>query len=182
MLSERYQHLFMEPGPRMLIKALELMGIKEFAGQANNPIISSWVSELDDILPSQWIIDYLQKDSTPWCGTFMAIAAQRAKKPVPEEFFRAKAWMNWGDAAPGEPELGDVLVFGRNGGGHVALYVGEDADCYHCLGGNQGDEVSITRIKKSRLLGARQFYAIAKPHNVRRIYREPNGSISTNEE
>lgn len=36
-------------------------------------------------------------------------------------------------------------------GGDVALYVGEDAGAYHCLGGNQSDKVCITRIAKSRL-------------------------------
>ena len=35
--------------------------------------------------------------------------------------------------------LGDILTFKRNGGGHVGLYVGEDKDCYHVLGGNQGN-------------------------------------------
>jgi cell wall-associated NlpC family hydrolase len=35
--------------------------------------------------------------------------------------------------------LGDVLVFRRGGGGHVALYVGEDEEAFHVLGGNQAD-------------------------------------------
>jgi hypothetical protein len=42
--------------------------------------------------------------------------------------------------------LGDVLAFVRNGGGHVGLYVDEDASAYHVLGGNQSDRVSITRV------------------------------------
>ena len=28
----------------------------------------------------------------------------------------------------------------RQGGGHVALYIGEDNECYHCAGGNQSDK------------------------------------------
>ena len=39
--------------------------------------------------------------------------------------------------------------------GHVALYWAEDEDHYHILGGNQSDAVSITKIAKSRFLGAR---------------------------
>ena len=39
--------------------------------------------------------------------------------------------------------------------GHVGFYAGEDADAFHVLGGNQGNAVSIVRIGRDRLLGAR---------------------------
>jgi hypothetical protein len=42
-------------------------------------------------------------------------------------------------------------VFTRSGGGHVGLYVGEDATHYHVLGGNQANLVSIMRLAKGRL-------------------------------
>ncbi|MFZ2996674.1 MAG: TIGR02594 family protein, partial [Sphingobium sp.] len=50
---------------------------------------------------------------------------------------------------------GAILVFDREGGGHVAFYVGEDASHYHVLGGNQGDCVSIMRLAKSRCIARR---------------------------
>ena len=49
------------------------------------------------------------------------------------------------------PRLGCILVFTRAGGGHVGLYLGEDATHFHILGGNQSNSVSVTRIGKDRL-------------------------------
>ena len=48
-----------------------------------------------------------------------------------------------------------MLVFERDGGGHVGFYVGEDGTHYHVLGGNQDDAVSIAKIAKSRLVASR---------------------------
>ena len=67
------------------------------------------------------------------------------------------------------------------GGGHVGLYVGEDASSYFTLGGNQGDAVSIVRITKDRCIGVRRIYAIGKPANVRPIKLAANGALSKNE-
>ena len=78
--------------------------------------------------------------------------------------------------------LGDILVFKRDGGGHVGFYIGEDNDCYHVLGGNQSNAMNVTRILKSRLFQARRTaWSIAQPANVRKIILDPKGKISTNE-
>jgi hypothetical protein len=79
------------------------------------------------------------------------------------------------------PMLGDVLVFVRNGGGHVGLYVGEDETAFHVLGGNQSDAVNIKRIAKRRLYAARWPTYRAEPVNVRQIPLAPNGALSANE-
>jgi cell wall-associated NlpC family hydrolase len=78
--------------------------------------------------------------------------------------------------------LGDVLLFSRGSGGHVGIYVGEDEKCYHVLGGNQGDAVSIVRIQKVRCIGIRRTdWSRAQPSNVRVIRLSSNGVISNNE-
>ncbi len=77
--------------------------------------------------------------------------------------------------------LGDVLIFARNGGGHVGLYAGEDDDAWHTLGGNQSDAVNIKRIAKGRLYAARRPAYRAQPANVRRIRLAANGVLSANE-
>jgi hypothetical protein len=48
-------------------------------------------------------------------------------------------------------------VFKRAGGGHVGFYIGKDPDrqALHVLGGNQADQVSVTRIRRDRLFAAR---------------------------
>ena len=154
----------------MLVEALSLLGTKEEIGSINNPVILSWADALR-------LKDY-KADSIPWCGLFIAYLALLTNKPIPNAPLWALAWSKWGEAC--EPELGCVLVFTRNGGGHVGLYVGEDLECFHVLGGNQGDSVSITRIKKSRLTASRCQYK-NKPANVRRVWLSPIGEVSQNE-
>lgn len=166
-----YNWLKKEPAPRMLLEALKLYGVTEKDGSGNNPEILSWAKETG-------LKQYTQ-DEIPWCGLFMAVIAKRAGKSLPKSPLWARDWAKWGN--PCEPELGCVLVFERGSGGHVGLYVGEDLECYHVLGGNQGDKVCVTRIKKGRLLASRNLYVIGKPNNVRRIFLSPTGAISTNE-
>lgn len=156
-----YKFLNEQPVPKMMQQALRLLGTKEKAGKANNPVIMSWAKELK--------IPY-HADSVPWCGLFMAIVAKRADKDVPDKPLWARNWANWGDEVK-SPVLGDVLVFVRQGGGgHVGLYVGEDLANYHVLGGNQSDMVSIVKIAKNRLIAARNQYKIGQPAYCKKIY------------
>jgi uncharacterized protein (TIGR02594 family) len=98
----------------------------------------------------------------------MAVVAERAGKEIPKHPLWALSWSAFGakpalDRDRGSPAaaLGDVLVFVRNGGGHVGLYVGEDASAFHLLGGNQSDRVCITRLAKSRLYARGAVLSIA---------------------
>ena len=166
-----YAWLGAEPAPRMLVEALKLYGVTETAGGGDNPEILSWARECG--APGY------AHDETPWCGLFIGVVAKRAGKPVPENPLWARNWAAWGDPSP--HELGAVLVFSRNGGGHVGLYVGEDPECFHVLGGNQGDKVCVTRIAKRRLLACRAVYRTQKPASVRAIHLAPQGALSTNE-
>lgn len=111
----------------------------------------------------------------------MGIVAKRAGKVIPDSLLWALSWADFGKEATGGAMLGDALTFKRNGGGHVALYVGEDATAYHCLGGNQSDKVCITRIAKSRLYRARRPAYTVQPANVRKCKLASTGSLSTNE-
>lgn len=87
----------------------------------------------------------------------------------PNKYLSAASWAEWGQAVPlTGAALGDVLIFQRQGGGHADLYVGEDADCFHVLGGNQSDAVTITRNAKARLFAVRRPPYLATPDNVRR--------------
>jgi uncharacterized protein (TIGR02594 family) len=170
MLPERYRWLAQEPGPLMLLEALKLFGVYEHPGTASSPIILAWATECE--LPTY------DADSIPWCGLFMAVVARRAKKTLPANPLWARDWLRFGD--PCEPELGAVLVFERGTGGHVGLYVGEDSTHYHVLGGNQKDQVCISRLNKGRLIGARCQYKI-KPGNVRRVTL-PSDAEESNDE
>lgn len=92
-------------------------------------------------------------DETRWCGTFMALLMKRAGLTSPLIVVRAASWGRagaWGRELIA-PRLGCVMVFTRAGGGHVGLYLGEDATHFHILGGNQSNSVSIARLAKARL-------------------------------
>jgi len=174
-LPAQYAWLASEGGPRMIVEALKLFGTLEAPGAKDNRTILDWAKEVG-----------LQKtyshDSIPWCGLFIAVVASRAGKPRTDSPLWALSWADWGAACPGNiPMLGDVVTFKRDGGGHVGLYVGEDASSYHVLGGNQSDSVCITRIAKSRLYRAVRPIYSAKPANVRRVYLKATGKLSTNE-
>lgn len=169
-----YDWLKTESGPKILVEAVKLLGVKETVGNANNPVILQWAKELG-----------LQKiytnDAIPWCGLFIAYVVKQAGKDVVKNPLYALNWAAWGNPID-KPELGDILTFKRNGGGHVGIYVGEDKDFYHVLGGNQGDAVTISRIAKTRLYRARRTqWSVAQPKNVRRVFLEAKGVITTNE-
>jgi len=62
----------------------------------------------------------------------------------------------------------------------VGFYAGEDASAFHVLGGNQSDSVSIARVARTRLLGAR--WPATAPRIAGGITeRVGGGALSTNE-
>lgn len=172
-----YSWLLKEKAPQILLEALKLYGTKETAGPASTPAIMQWAEEIG---AKRLGVTY-SDDSVAWCGLFMAICARRSAQTIPFIPVRAISWLTFGNAVK-EAMLGDVLVFTRAGGGHVGLYVGEDDEAYHVLGGNQSDSVCITRILKNRLTGIRRSVFIkAQPANIRKIKLEKLGKISVNE-
>lgn len=170
-LPKKYAWLEKEGAPRHLVKALELYGTTEIAGSQHNPVIMGWAKELG--------ISY-NSDEVPWCGLFTAIIMKRANREVVDSPLMAKSWLNFGVSTQ-VPVLGDVLVFTRKGGGHVGLYVGEDNKSFFVLGGNQGNQVNIVKIAKSRLAGVRRPPYHTPPTNLRRIYLIVNENTSNNE-
>ena len=133
--------------PRWLTYARSFNNLREVPGPRSNATILGWLVKL-----KAWWKD----DATPWCGVFVGYVMQEYGFPIPRDWMRAKAWADWGvnlrttHLAPGA-----VLIFGREGGGHVGYYVGEDATHYHVFGGNQSDSVNTMRLGKGRLIAAR---------------------------
>src|SRR5262245_4679707 len=124
-LPAQYAWLSKEGGPRMLVEALNLFGTVEMPGNADSPVILGCAKEvgLDRVY---------SHDAIPWCGLFMAVVAKRAGKVLPKNPLWALNWQTFGTAKPSTGAmLGDVLTFVREGGGHVAMYVGEDDEAFH---------------------------------------------------
>lgn len=169
-----YDFLKQEKAPKILVEAVKLLGVKEIIGTPNNPIILQWAKDLK-------LDKIYTNDAIPWCGLFIAHVVKQAGKEVAKNPLYALNWSSWGNAVD-IPKLGDILTFKRDGGGHVGIYVGEDSECYHVLGGNQSDMVKVSRISKSRLFKARRTpWSIAQPKEVRVIKLDSKGSISKNE-
>jgi hypothetical protein len=81
---------------------------------------------------------------------------QQAGIAYPKDYYRARAWADWG-ARLLRPVVGAVVVYDRGkGAGHVGLAVGRTPEGnILTLGGNQGDSVSIVPIAASRLIASR---------------------------
>lgn len=162
--------------PVWFSELLRLKGLREVAGKGNNPVIIDWAKGLGG-----WISDFYKADATPWCGLTIGhvIAATLPDEPLPSNPLGALEWAKFGVRLV-EPALGAILVFSRSGGGHVALYQGEDATNYICLGGNQSDSVSITKIAKSRCVAIRWPSTVTLPTSGR-VKTTIKGPVSKNE-
>lgn len=169
-----YEFLKTTTAPRVLVEAVKHLGIAEIVGANHNEEIMEWAKELK-------LQNIYKSDEIPWCGLFIAYCVLKAGHEVVKSPLRALAWEKFGNKSE-VPMLGDILVFKRKGGGHVGIYVGEDDNCFHVLGGNQGNKVSVIRIEKTRLHDCRRTpWKIAQPKQVKKVILTAKGEISKNE-
>ncbi|WP_036692735.1 TIGR02594 family protein [Pedobacter glucosidilyticus] len=176
-LPEKYKWLNKENAPKMLLESLKHYGELEIPGVNNNPNILRWAKEVG---VSGWYTD----DDIPWCGLFIGVVAKRCGYPFPaSKLLAARQWISWGlPVTKGREMLWDILVFSREGGGHVGFYVGENKENFLVYGGNQSNAVGFAWISKSRLIGARMpKYKIGEPENIRKIHLTFEGELSNNE-
>lgn len=132
--------------PRWLTLARADLGVAEVPGKGTAPVISRWLLNLK----AWW-----QDDETPWCGVAVAHWMRDSGIPLPKHWYRAKGWLDWG-VPLAKPLVGCVVVFEREGGGHVGIVVGRDQSGFlMVLGGNQGNRVSIMPFSALRVVGYR---------------------------
>lgn len=151
-------------------------GVRETPGAASNPTILSWAKFTGTSAT-------YTNDGIAWCGLFVGFVMKSVVpvEPLPKNILGARAWLEYGKAV--EPAYGAILVFWRGSKsgwqGHVGFYVGEDADNYYVLGGNQSDAVNVSKIAKSRLLGARVPKSV--PFKGRKVQMSSSQKQSQNE-
>lgn len=160
--------------PPWLEKARSYTGTKEVPGLKNSEIIMGWASYLGG-----WFKSFYTKDEIAWCGLAAGALFKACGFTLPKNPLSALSWASWG-VKLSTPSLGSILVFKRSGGGHVGLYEGEDSACYHVLGGNQGNAVSVTRIEKARCVAIRWPAGVPVP-TTGRVKLTPKGVPSKNE-
>lgn len=164
--------------PTWYTEAKRHVGLREIPGPKHNATILGWAKRMGAKVLGINVVD----DETPWCGTFVAhCITSVGLRPAPIAV-RAKSWLSWGREL-NAPRLGCILVFDREGGGHVGFYVGEDNTAYHVLGGNQSNSVNVTRLDKGRLAkGGMRWPAEVTLPPAKIIRRSPgNLSLSKNE-
>ena len=125
-----------------IAEARKNIGLKEIVGPKHNSTIIKWLTKL-----KAWWRD----DETPWCGVFVAHCLEEAGRPIPQHWYRASAYATYGTKLS-KAAYGSIAVLTRTGGGHVAFVVGKDAKGnYLLLGGNQGNQVSISAFAPARI-------------------------------
>lgn len=182
MLPEKYKWLEnIGTLPKLVSAGLQYLGLKEIPGKGSNPVIM-------DMAKGLHVEDIYTDDDIAWCALAINHLIRITGKPMLDikgdkhNLLRAKYLLNYGIPVPiGDEKLGDILIFGREGGGHATLYIAESPSTYHCLGGNQHNMFDFTEIAKSRLIGARRFYATAPPASAKKYEMNSSGLISTNE-
>lgn len=89
------------------------------------------------------------------CGAFVAHCLQNCHMEYAQRYASARAWLEWGTTLTG-PAVGAVVVFAREGGGHVGFVHGRDTKGRLLVcGGNQGDAVTIAPFDLARVAGYR---------------------------
>ena len=158
-----------------------------------------WISEAKlalgrhEVRDRSWLMAWLKRDGrslgdpakTPWCGDFVETCLRVALPDEPllgalgSNPYWARNWMLFGQQVP--PIAGAVLIFERGSGGHVGFAMGQDDTHFYVLGGNQSDAVTLARIAKSRLIGAR--WPTTWPPRLQRLPTMTPGDVptSTNE-
>ena len=185
----------------LLDVALKHLGLIEGADKANNPTIVNWADVVARGMSTQytnWAADWYNKDSVPWCGLFLAYCAiesrgdAKDRNPV-HNYLSALAWAAFGVPVQWRgregPRLnnvwvGDIAIFTRNGGGHVAIVIGvtTDGKSVICVGGNQENTVSIKQFPISRLYAVRRPPYKTQPAGARHVRLNSTGINSTSEQ
>lgn len=134
--------------------ASQELGIKEISGEEDNPTIVNYAKEAG--------FDWVNDDETPWCGIFVSWVAKKANLEHSKKS-NARSWLSIGKDVRDTPEPGDIVVFWRENlnswKGHVGIFLGFSSDqkMVFCLGGNQGNSVSIAAYSTKNVLGFRRL-------------------------
>ncbi len=136
--------------------AVAELGQKEVQGSGNNPAIVNYAREAG--------FDWVNDDETPWCSIFLNWVAMKAGLARSKQV-NARSWLLVGQHTDASPLPGDVVVFWwgspTSWEGHVGIFLGfsHNGAKVYCLGGNQGNQVSISAYPRDTVLGFRRLAA-----------------------
>lgn len=140
--------------------AQRFVGVREVPGAGSSPQVLAFL-RLDQSWPAG--------DDVAWCSAFANYVAWLLRLPRSKSL-AARSWLTVG--VPVELDAAragfDVVVLKRGAGqqpgpdvlkaqGHVGFFAGLEGDDVLVLGGNQGDQVSIDRFPRTKVLGVRRL-------------------------
>ncbi len=134
------------------------LGTEEIVGEKHNPEVLKYASETN--------IAGVTTDEIAWCSTFVNWVAMKTGLQYTGKA-NARSWLNAGVKVT-EPEPGDVVVFWRESPeswkGHVGIFLGFSSDKkrVYCLGGNQGNRVSVSAYRANTVLSYQRLSAEKK--------------------
>ena len=117
-------------------------GVKEIAGASAHPQIVAYHATTTLKATS---------DEVPWCSSFVNWVMAKAKYPITKSA-AAKSWATYGQSC--SLHVGCIVVFSRKGGHHVGFCVGITPTTVLVLGGNQSNEVNVSRYRKDTLIAS----------------------------
>ena len=138
---------------KVLKLCFEELGVKEIPGQDDNERILAYATEAG--------FSGVADDETPWCSVFANWVAHKLELEKSGKL-NARSWVNVGKQVA-SPAPGDVVVFWRESPqswkGHVAFFLGysDDLTQVFCIGGNQGNAVSVAGYDSSKVLQFRRL-------------------------
>lgn len=155
-----------------ITKAKSYIGLKEIKGDVAAPeIVQFW----KDIKNSG-----LKDDETPWCAGFVGACLEQVGIKSTRSA-ASQSYLNWGEVLS-KPIMGCIVVFKRDGGGHVGFVMGKDQNGnIMVLGGNQSDAVNIKPFKTERIVGYRWPIGVKHPIETTLKIASSDGKLSTNE-
>lgn len=143
-----------QPGdPAWLVEALKLDGTKEIPGKEHSPEVVKMFADAGH--PG------VKDDETAWCAALVGAALRRAGY-VSTGTLLARDYLKLGQVVK-SPKRGDIVIFPRGNStwqGHVAFVVAADADYIYAFGGNQNNQVNVTRYSRAKALGFRRPVAL----------------------
>lgn len=170
--------------------------LKKFSNIPLDNVTPVWYAEaqrkmgLHEKLNNKELTAYLRSDGhllgdpskLPWCGDFVetVIARTLPDETLPDNPYWARSWARFGVGLP-QATIGAILVFSRDGGGHVGFCAGGDSTYFSVLGGNQSNRVSIMKIARSRLVTGGIRWPETAELPTKFVLAQAQGAISRNE-
>ena len=133
--------------------AMSQYGIEEWTGIEHNPEVMKYFHDIGH----EWVKD----DETAWCAAFVNWVLKYSGF-IGTGKLNARSFLGIGEEVSLDcAQSGDVIVLYRNNPkswqGHVGFLCHYDQHHIWLLGGNQGNQINITKYPRQRFHGARRM-------------------------